>query len=77
MDGEAPGLPDVGTVDGPAEAAGADPDGTTAGDWQLCMRLLTAKSAMRAIIARIARPTVRRLVKSCMAGRVYVEGSAG
>ena len=57
------------------EALGAgetSPEGS-----QLCIRLLTAKSAMRAIIARIARPTARRLVKPCMAERVYVEGSAG
>jgi hypothetical protein len=70
MDGEAPGLPDVGTVDGPAEAAGADPDGTTAGDWQHCMRLLTAKSAMSAATARTARPAARRTVILSIARRV-------
>lgn len=61
--------------DAPADALGEG--ATSATGLQLCMRLLTTKSAMRAIIARIARPTARRLVKPCMAERVYVEGSAG
>jgi hypothetical protein len=71
--GEASGLagPDAdGTTVGPAEDGDAEPDGLTAEGWQLCMRLLTAKSAMSAATARTARPAARRTVILSIARRV-------